>query len=293
MAFEIPIDLDYFEHPKTLRLVSLLKRPEADIYPIRLWKWAAKYARSGQLPSDPALIERGMGWKGRAGRLLQAMIDAGFINSDGVTIHDWEQYVGRSIAIYEAKKRKQREKYNSDNGIIPEESRKNSGGIPPTPDTPEAPDTPDAPDAVGGAAAPRGPSETLMVLEGGLKKAAGARISRPEPAKEPKELRDKTVKAAYELAKTLPESSADALSRYVGFLSNREGVPGSQVLEGTRSLMNWRQSVPLTLGEKVPWDRIFAYGIDEAIKRNVVNVSYVTTACQSEYTRHRDGCARG
>jgi hypothetical protein len=135
MAFDIPIDLDYFEHPKTLELISILKIPEADIYPLRLWKWAAKYARDGILPANVAMIEREIRWQGPSGALHKALIKAGFLEKDGKTIHDWHEHVGRAIMLYEAKKRKQREKYDKSAGILPEECGKNSGSIPPTLET--------------------------------------------------------------------------------------------------------------------------------------------------------------
>ena len=126
MAFEIPIDVDYFDHPKTLKLISLLGKLEADIYPLRLWRWAASYAKDGQLPSDPALIERSVGWRGRGGRLVTAMQEAGFIDKDTFTLHNWNKHIGRSIAIYEQKKKKQRDGYAIKAGILPEEVGKNS-----------------------------------------------------------------------------------------------------------------------------------------------------------------------
>jgi hypothetical protein len=135
MAFEIPIDIAYFNHPKTLHLIAILKKPEADVYPLRLWGWAASYARDGQLPSDSRVTEKGLRWKGVPGSLVAALVLAGFIEKDGTTIHDWNEHIGRAIRIYELKKQKQRDKYDREKGILPEESRKNSGSIPPIRDT--------------------------------------------------------------------------------------------------------------------------------------------------------------
>lgn len=183
MAFEIPIDLDYFDHPKTLRLMEVLKRPEADVYPIRLWRWAAKYARAGVIPTDVSVMERGVRWKGKSGLLHAAMVEVGFIEKDGLTIHDWNQYVGRAIHIYEIKKRKQRERYDKREGILPEEFRKNdgrspeefrgnSGDIPPTPD---APDAPDAPEGIASppAEAPSAPPSPASPATGPSAEASG------------------------------------------------------------------------------------------------------------------------
>lgn len=272
MAFEIPVDVDYFDHPKTKKLCLSLKKPEGDIYPLRLWKWCAKYAKDGILPSDVALIEAELGWKGAPGRLHGCLMGSGFIESDGVTVHDWMWHIGRAISIYESKKRKMREKYDREKGILPEEIRKTSGSNTPTQDTRDTRDTQDTQD--------------------GLDKAGGASAPRP-PVEHPQE-RPVHIDAAYLLAKNLGGTSGEALARYVGFLENREDpkIPAEKILESTRKLFNTRQGFEIQMGDKVPFDRIFAYGIDEAIKNGSVHTSYVGKVCQAEYMRIRDGCGR-
>lgn len=127
MGFEIPIDVDYFDHPKTMKLIGILRNQEADIYPLRLWRYAAKYARDGVIKGGSAEIESAVRWRGQPGRLSSALIQVGFVESDGRTIHDWKRGIGRAIFLYEEKKRKQREKYAEEHGILPEEP----GRIPP------------------------------------------------------------------------------------------------------------------------------------------------------------------
>jgi len=125
MGFEIPIDVDYFKHPKTLRLISLIG-PTADIYPLRLWRWAAQYAKKGVIEGGGPAIEAAVGWSGTRGKLSDALREAKFLERDGKTIHDWMEHTGRAILIYDEKKRKQRQKYARDHGILPEESRQTS-----------------------------------------------------------------------------------------------------------------------------------------------------------------------
>lgn len=136
MAYEMPLDVDYFDHPKALRLAATLKNPEAAIFPIRLWAWAAKYARAGTLPQDVASVEEALRWKGAPGILHAALVDAGFVDKDGITIHDWHEYTGRSIALYEAKKAKKREKYDRGHGVsskfVPEQPKYKPGTNVPT-----------------------------------------------------------------------------------------------------------------------------------------------------------------
>ena len=126
MGFELPIDTDYFDHPKTLHIIRILG-DRADVYPLRLWSWASKYAREGVITQPKRVVEVAVKWSGPSKKLYKAFMTAGFIESDSVTIHDWMDHIGRAIAIYERKKAKQREKYNIEHGIIPEESGKTVG----------------------------------------------------------------------------------------------------------------------------------------------------------------------
>jgi len=123
----IQLDDDFPGHPKAIRLRHLVG-PEAEVYPIRLWCWAAKYARDGVI-TDPTQVEPAAGWTGRKGRLLAALSSAGFIEktSGKVVIHGWMERTGADIQRYEAKKARQREIFRhgerKNSGILPEEFR--------------------------------------------------------------------------------------------------------------------------------------------------------------------------
>ena len=135
MGFEIPLDVDYPDHPKVQQLIALTKNREADAFPTRLWTWAAKYAADGKVKGGAAQIESICRWRGKAGALHAAMVACGFLEKDGITIHDWMARAGRMIQLYEEKKTRQREKYNAKTkGILPQNARilpaetgKNSG----------------------------------------------------------------------------------------------------------------------------------------------------------------------
>lgn len=124
MGFELPLDDGYSEHPKTLHLMNILGN-KADCYPIRMWCWATKYAKKGKITVTVDAFEAGLKWQGKRGQLHKALVRSGFIEKNGKTIHNWMDRTGRSIALYEAKKRKQREEYALRHGILPEESGKN------------------------------------------------------------------------------------------------------------------------------------------------------------------------
>lgn len=86
------LDSDYFDSPKTRRLIANLGKG-ADIYPIRLWACCAKvHTRDGVLADySQAEIEGLIGWRGSAGKAVDAMVRVGFLTRipDGFRCTDW------------------------------------------------------------------------------------------------------------------------------------------------------------------------------------------------------------
>lgn len=98
------LDLDYFTHPKTVRLVGLLGKG-AEVLPIRLWCYCGKYhVESGRLTSYSIQeIEATVGWWGKSGEMVKAMLHVGFLDeADGeFQLHDWEEHEGHLLALRE------------------------------------------------------------------------------------------------------------------------------------------------------------------------------------------------
>jgi hypothetical protein len=71
MAY-LNLDLDYFDHPQTVMLISLLGRG-AEVLPLKLWRTCGKfYSKDGRLTGYSAdAIELTVGWWGRRARLSQ------------------------------------------------------------------------------------------------------------------------------------------------------------------------------------------------------------------------------
>lgn len=144
MGFEIPIDVDFPNHPKSIQLIGILG-DRADVYPLRLWMWCAKFAKNGIIKGGADQVEMACAWKGKPGKLHAALIESGFIEHDGFTVHDWQEHAGRKLEQYEKKKRNQREKdrlkkeaeYAADSGgpstqssgSLPAEFRQSSGTV--------------------------------------------------------------------------------------------------------------------------------------------------------------------
>jgi len=102
------LDLDYFDHPKTKRLIGLLGRGAAEL-PIRIWCYCGKYhAESGNLTNySPQEIESIAGWWGKSGEMIKAMEQVGFLENDGVSwrVKDWLQINGH-LAMFKERAKK-------------------------------------------------------------------------------------------------------------------------------------------------------------------------------------------
>jgi len=96
------LDPNYFDHPKTRRLVGILG-PMADVFPIRLWAYCARVH-----PSDGSMkgysdieIEGIIRWSGTPKIAIQAMTAVGFIKHTkrGYFCIDWLQHEGHLEAF--------------------------------------------------------------------------------------------------------------------------------------------------------------------------------------------------
>lgn len=102
------LDLDFFDHPKTRRLVGLLGRG-SEVLLLRLWCYCGRYHfRDGRLAGySPQEIESICAWWGQAGRAIEAFVRVGFLEAmpDGYLVHDWDQWQGH-FAVYHDRAKK-------------------------------------------------------------------------------------------------------------------------------------------------------------------------------------------
>lgn len=98
---ELNLDLNYFDHPKTRRLIGLLGNG-AEVLPIRLWCHTGKvHAETGRLTGySTQEIETIVVWWGRKGEAVDALLKVGFLEktNDGFQVHAWREYQGHLIA---------------------------------------------------------------------------------------------------------------------------------------------------------------------------------------------------
>lgn len=119
-----------------MRLCGLMMNPEADTYPIRLWRWAVRSAPDGDLTGmEPYDIECALRYRLLDGKLYSALVKAGFIDEleDGTRrIHDWHEYTGGAITkMSEAADRKKRYRAHRD-GDCPQPCEFCQRGVPRT-----------------------------------------------------------------------------------------------------------------------------------------------------------------
>jgi hypothetical protein len=95
------LDLNYFEHRKTRRLVGLLGRG-SEVLPVRLWIYCGKFhCETGKLAGyDEKEIESLAEWWGKSGDMLPAMLKAGFMYQEGNTwgMTAWTEHQGHISA---------------------------------------------------------------------------------------------------------------------------------------------------------------------------------------------------
>lgn len=104
---EINIDIEYFDHRKTKRLV-LRFGEDAAIYPIKIWSYAARHHPIDGLFAGYAdeEISAILSASSNATSILQAMLDVGFLERTpkGIAVHGWVERQGHIVAYHERAK---------------------------------------------------------------------------------------------------------------------------------------------------------------------------------------------
>ena len=120
----LKVDETLCDHPKVLALADALRLDKDSVTGklLRLWTWALNNREDGILAKrDAETIAEVMRFKGKAGRLIQALVEAGFLdeNVEGWRIHDWTDYAGSYIEKRTAaNERKQRERQRKRDGNV-------------------------------------------------------------------------------------------------------------------------------------------------------------------------------
>jgi hypothetical protein len=131
----IEVDEGYWEHPKTLDFCARMQDERADTYPLRLWKWAVRSAKTGKLGKITAwAIEKAVRYEPMDGKCAEALIASGFIDkgADGdASIHDWMDYTGGAIKKMEKKAKDNRKRREDAKAKYDGEKKENRTAIVP------------------------------------------------------------------------------------------------------------------------------------------------------------------
>lgn len=92
MSLYVRVYHGFYTHRKTARLRAKIGT-DALWLPPRLWAYAAEQQPDGVFQSySPEELAAVLGYSGNAQAMLEAMLQAGFMDTDPLRIHDWEEY---------------------------------------------------------------------------------------------------------------------------------------------------------------------------------------------------------
>lgn len=86
---DIRIAWGWLRHPKTIALIEATDE-NGPLRLLALWLFAGENRPKGVMRS-PVEVEFGAGWKGKKGQFHKALMDCGWLDADGLTLHDWEE----------------------------------------------------------------------------------------------------------------------------------------------------------------------------------------------------------
>lgn len=92
MSLYVRLMCSFFDHRKTAKLKSIIG--EAALWiPPRLWAYAAGHQPDGEFSDyTGSVLANLLGYSGDGEAMLQALLEAGFMDRDPVRIHDWAEY---------------------------------------------------------------------------------------------------------------------------------------------------------------------------------------------------------
>lgn len=119
MSLYVKVFCSLFNHRKTIRLKSFLG-DDAYWIPIRLWAYAAQNQPDGILKDYSASeIAEVIGYKKDATSMLEALLEARFLDSDPLRIHDWEQYNSYHSRYSERAHKAAKARWNKSSSVEP------------------------------------------------------------------------------------------------------------------------------------------------------------------------------
>lgn len=100
MNKDFGISIDFFDHPKTRKLISRLGGYQGAVCLVKLWSFTAMSRPDGVLSNmSEEDVEIAAWWEGEPGVFVKTLLEVGFLDrhDDGrLAVHDWDEYNGPS-----------------------------------------------------------------------------------------------------------------------------------------------------------------------------------------------------
>lgn len=196
------LDVNYFDHIKTVRLIGLLGHGAAEL-PIRLWAHCGKHhAKDGNLAGYSLKeIEATIGWWGKKGEAIKALERVGFIEKvkEGYKVHEWQDHEGHLKNFHERAKTAAARRWGKMLGDATSIATEKSKQCP-IPTIPSLPNQPDQTSTTTGEEYSAAPGKTATALEEELT-AVG--YKKPDPKLEP----ERALACAYRQIRKIPKKS--------------------------------------------------------------------------------------
>lgn len=256
-------------HYKTdaLMLALKVKRREAVGIVGCLSSWAIQYRPGGLI--ERHLIKVAVEWDGDEKELIEALLKAGWVDKkDGerVAIHDWKDITrGYRKARADAARRKR------DSSATDALAERGESAV---------------------AAPIRTERSELNGTSGADQTSCtGAAAPGNGMAHAQDEDRKKHIKAAYEKAELLKEpESKIKFQEFIGYLENNPEIPGRRIHEIAGKVYAIRESYIFDNG--IPTDRLWRYAIEETIKHNASQPSYLGRVMSNAVVKWREGALK-
>lgn len=98
----VQVECDLHDHPRLLALAEALDVEDvtATGWLVRLWSYALRHAVTSRVTVTRDALERVLGWRGEAGRLVESLVSTGWLApvEGGYQVHGWERYDERAEA---------------------------------------------------------------------------------------------------------------------------------------------------------------------------------------------------
>lgn len=106
MSLYVRVNCNFYSHRKRAKLGAQIGNETSLWLPPRLWAYAAENQPDGDFSNYSATeIAHLLGYNGDPDKMLQALLQAGFMDDDPLRIHDWHEFNGYHVVYADRAKK--------------------------------------------------------------------------------------------------------------------------------------------------------------------------------------------